>query len=122
MADIGYIRSLLIGIKDEDTRRILTTAFEHVLGNLREGAPKHQTRSENFQRYWERSTTASDTSEFSVAHGLVAAPKYAIPVLDLNQAGAKIVPLEVSRVADTRRIYLKTTTGSTNAPILLLIE
>ena len=120
MANIGYIRSLLIGIQDQTARRILTLAFEHVLGNLREGAPAHQTRSENFQRYWENSTTASDTSEFSFAHGLVTTPKYAIPVLELDRVGAKIVPLEVSRIADNRRVYLKST--STNSPILLLVE
>lgn len=120
MADIGYIRSLLIGIKDEATRRILTSAFEHVLGNLRVGAPAHQTRAENFQQYFENSTTASDTSEFSFAHGLVTTPKYAIPLLELDKPGAMLVPLEVSRAADNRRIYLKST--STNAPILLLIE
>jgi len=122
MADIGYIRSQLVGIKDETARRILTTIFEHVLGNLREGSPRHQTRSENFQRYWENSTTASDTGEFSFAHGLVSTPQYAIPVLELDKPGAKLVPLEVSRAADNRRIYLKTSAGSTNAPFLLLIE
>lgn len=122
MADIGYVRSLLIGIQDQTTRRILTLAFEHVLGNLREGTPAHQTRSENFQRYWEKSTSASDTSEFSFGHGLVSTPKYAIPVLDLAKPGARCGTLTVSRAADNRRVYLKADAGSTNAPILLLVE
>lgn len=120
MADIGYIKGLLRGVKDETTRRVLDQCFEHVLGNLREGAPEHQTRSVNFQRYWIKSTSASDTSVFSVAHGLPQAPRYAIPVLDLQQAGATTPTLKVSRAADARRIYLES--ASTNVPILLLVE
>lgn len=120
MADIGYIRGLLVGIKDETTRRILTTAYEYVLGNLRFGAPDHQTRAENFQIYFLNATTPSSTGEFSIAHGLGMTPKYAIPLVELDRPGAMIVPLEVSRAADANRIYLKST--STGAPILLLVE
>jgi len=122
MADIGYLRTLFTGLKEPDAKRIFTSAFEYLLGNLRLGAPDHQMRAENLQAYWEKSTSASDTGEFSFAHGLTSTPRYAIPVLDLNTKGAKVIPLEVSRVADGKRIYLKTTAGSTNAPILLLIE
>lgn len=120
MADIGFVRSQLGGIRDAATRRVLTTIFEHVLGNIRIGAPEHQTRAENLQAYWENSTTASDTGEFSFAHGLPTTPHYAIPVLELDKPGAKLVNLEVSRAADSRRIYLKS--QSTSAPILLLVE
>lgn len=120
MADIGYVRSLLGGISDAKTKRILADVFEYVLGNFRFGAPDHQTRAENFQAYFMNSTTASDTGEFSFAHGLPSTPRYAIPLLELDREGAKIVPLEVSRAADSRRIYLKST--STGAAILLLVE
>ncbi len=123
MADIGYVRSQLSGIKDEGIKLRLSNIFEHILANLREGVPEHQARSENFQRYWQKSTTASDTSEFSIQHGMVGVtPRYAIPCLDLNKPGAKTVPLEVSRAADGKRLYLKTSAGSTSAPILLLVE
>src|SRR5262245_25011219 len=120
MADIGFVRGALKGIKDEATRRVLTDIFEHILGNLRFGAPEHQVRTENFQIYWENSTTAASTGEFSFPHGLGSAPKYAIPALELDRIGSRIVPLEVTRVADASRIYLKST--STGAQVLLLIE
>lgn len=120
MADMGYIRSLLGGIKDADTKRILTQAFEHVLNNLRVGVPEHQTRSENLQAYFEESTTAASTGEFSFPHGLGTAPTLAIPVLDLGQPGATVVPLEVTRVADATRIYLKS--ASTSMRFTLLVE
>jgi hypothetical protein len=84
------------------------------------GVPDHQTRATNFQAYFEQSTTASDTGEFSFAHGLGQTPHLAIPVLDLSQPGARMVPLEVSRAADGRRVYLKST--STSAPMMVLVE
>jgi len=57
-------------------------------------------------------------------HGLTYTPKYAIPVLELDRVGAKTPVLEVAQNADNRRIYLKAGagSGSTNAPVLLLIE
>lgn len=122
MADIGYVRTQLAGIADATTKRILTSVFEHVLGNLRHGEPEHQTRAENFQAYFQASTTASDTAEFSIAHGLATTPSLAIPILDVRQVGAKLPQLEVSRAADSRRIYLKASAGSTNAAFILLIE
>lgn len=122
MADIGYIRTQLNGISDAATRRVLTNCFEHVLGNLRFGPPDQQVRAENFQLYYQKSTTATSTGEVSFRHGLAGAPRLAIPVLDLNQVGARTVPLEVTRVADGTRVYLKTEAGSTNAAFCLLIE
>jgi len=120
VADMGFVRTKLGAISDAATRRVLIDVFEHVLGNLRIGEPEHQTRAENLQAYWLKSTTASDTGEFSIAHGLPSTPHYAIPVVELDKPGAKLVPLEVSRAADTKRLYLKST--STSAPILLLVE
>jgi hypothetical protein len=122
VADIGYVRAQLKGISDVATQRVLTTVFEHILGNLRLGEPDHQTRAENFQAYFLSSTTASDTGEFSIAHGLNATPKLALQVIDLQAVGAKAPQLEVSRVADARRIYLKAAAGSTNAAFTLLVE
>lgn len=110
------------GIPDATTKRILKQAFEHVLDNMSFGEPEHQTRAKNFQAYFQSSTTAASTGEFSIAHGLAVAPTLAIPVLDLQQAGAQIVPLQVSRVADSKRIYLKTSAGSTGAAFTLLVE
>lgn len=120
MADIGYVRGQLNGIKDEAIRIRLINVFEHLMNELSLGEPDHQTRAGNFQAYWQKSTTASDTSEFSVAHGLNTTPKFAISALELDKPGSKDGFLEVSRAADNRRIYLKST--STSAPILLFIE
>jgi hypothetical protein len=122
MADLGYVRSLLGGIKDAGDKKILVQVFEHVLGNIRLGVPDHQTRATNLQAYWQQSTSASDTSEFTIAHGLGAAPHFAIPVLDLAQPGAKAGGFEVSRAADSKRVYLKPLAGSTNAPVTFLVE
>lgn len=122
MADIGFVKGQLNGITDAATKRVLGSIFEHILGNLRFGEPDHQTRAENFQSYFLQSTTASDTSEFSIAHGLNTAPKLALPVIDLQAPGAKLPALEVSRAADSKRIYLKAAAGSTGAPFVLLVE
>lgn len=120
MADLGYIKALLRQIPDPTTRRALDDAFTHVLGNLRVGVPEAQTRSVNHQLYFQSSTTAASTGEFSIAHGLGQAPHVAIPVLDVSQPGARVVPLTVTRAADANRIYLKS--ESTSAAFWLLVE
>lgn len=122
MADLGYVRALLRGIPDDRTRSILEQAFTHVLGNIRIGVPEHQTRAVNLQAYFLQSTTPESTGEFSIAHGLPSVPHYAIQLLELDRAGAKVVALEASRPADATRIYLKAPAGSTNAAITLLVE
>jgi hypothetical protein len=120
LADLGYVNSLLRQVPDKATRRALEECFKHVLGNIRFGVPEHQTRATNLQMYFQASTTAASTGEFSVPHGLGTAPHLAIQALDLSQPGAQMVPLEVSRAADGARLYLKST--STAAPFWLLVE
>jgi hypothetical protein len=122
LADLGYVKTLIRGIPDEKTRSILDQVMTHVLGNLRHGVPEHQVRSENGQQYWQQSTSASDTSEFSILHGLPAAPHYGIPVLEFDRVGSKAGFLTVSRVADGKRIYLKADAGSTGAQLTWLVE
>lgn len=122
MADIGAIRGILTGIPDAAMRRILIEAFEEAIGKtgIALGDPDHQTRATNLRGFYEVSTTATSTGEFSFRHGLSVAPTVAIPVLDLGQPGAQLVPLHVTRAADSQRVYLKS--GSTSARITLLIE
>lgn len=122
MADKGYVLTLLRGIPDARTQSVLKEVFTHVLDNLRLGVPEHQTRAENMQQYWLQSTTATSTSEFSVQHGLVQTPRYALMVLELDRPGSKAGGLTVSRAADGSRIYLKADAGSTNVPVTLLVE
>jgi hypothetical protein len=122
MADIGIIRGLCQGIPDATTRRILIECFEEAVGKtgMVYGDPDHQRKATNHRGYFEVSTTAASTGEFSIQHGLSVAPTLAIPVLDVGQPGAQLVPIEITRAADDRRIYLKST--STGARITLLVE
>lgn len=122
MADLGYTLSLIRGIPDERTRSVMEKVLTHILTNIRFGVPEHQVRALNHQCYWLQSTTASDTSEFSIAHGLMTTPHYAIPVLELDKVGSKAGGVTVSRAADAQRIYLKADAGSTNTPLTLLTE
>lgn len=122
MADVGAVKALLNGVPDAPTKRILNQVFEYVLGNMRFGEPEHESRAENFQSYFLNSTTPASTGEFSIAHGLNAVPKLLIPVMDPQTVGAKFPQLEVSRAADSRRIYLKATAGSTSMAFTLLVE
>jgi hypothetical protein len=123
MADIGGLRRLMLGIPDPTTRSIMVQFVEQAFGNLTFGAvDPDNKKATNFQMYHQPSTTAASTGEFTIVHGMDRAPQIAIPVLDLSQPGAKIVPIEVVRSADSRRIYLKTSAGSTSALFSLLVE
>ncbi len=83
--------------------------------------PGDQKRAENAQLYQLDTTTpANSTTEFSVAHGLTAAPRLVIPVLDVTTAGNQFASLTVTRAADSKRIYLRS--SSTSAPITLYVE
>lgn len=120
MASIGYVRSLLGGI-EADLRRVFFQVFEHILGNLRVGLPGHQKRAENFA--WvqlEATTPAVANTEFSIEHGMGAAPRVAFPCLDLTGTGTQFVALINSRPADERRLYLKS--PSTSALVTLYAE
>lgn len=95
--------------------------MRYLIPNGRFGPISHQTKSENFQAYYVLSTTASTANdEFSVTHGLGRTPYLIVPVLPLDQVGAKTVRLQVSRAADGQRVYLKS--PEVSAPIALLIE
>lgn len=120
MADIGLIESEL-GAFPSDQKRSLVVSFRYLLNNLSFGAiSDERTRATNFQAYYLSGTTpAVAQTEFSITHGLGVVPNVLFPVVALNQVGAQIVPLTVSRAADTKRIYLKS--SSTSAPISVLV-
>ncbi len=120
MADASYVKSL-VGALAADVKLALDQAFTYVLGNLRFGSVEHQTRATNFQAYWLTGVTSSNANqEFSIAHGLGYAPSVLFPVLPLDQIGAQLVPMTVSRASDVSRIYLKS--ASTSVPIAVLVE
>lgn len=113
----GYVDTLLNALPAE-TKRILTQVFDYVGNNWKVGTGPRAT---NAQWYRLESTTASVANvEFSVKHGLGVAPHTLIPVVDLTQAGATLVPLTVSQAADAERVYLRS--SSTNAIITFFVE
>ena len=122
MADVGAMRAIVKGIPDPATREIMVRLVEYLGPNLTIGAVDPMNKkATNFQMYHQASTTAAaSTSGFTIAHGMDRTPQVAILTLDLSQPGAKIVPLEVTRSADSRRIYLRS--DSTSALFSLLVE
>lgn len=120
MADIAYVKSFLGGI-DAAIKRAVSAALEYILDNLTIGAVEDGTRADNFQWYFRKLTTPGTANqEFSVTHSLGRKPRLLIPILPLDVQGAKLVPLEVSEIADESRVYLKS--SETNATTYVLIE
>lgn len=119
MADIGGVKSYF-GALSADVKLALTQTFDYVLNNLSLGAVEHQKRATNLQAYYLLGTTpAVAQTEFSIAHGLGYTPSVLIPVAGLDQVGSQIVPLSVSRAADDKRVYLKS--SSTSAAMAVLV-
>ena len=120
MADIGYVRRLL-GPFDGTQKAALESIFTYVLSNWRLGLPDNTKRTENAQFYRRDAMTSSvANTEFSVEHGSQNAPRLVLPVLDVTTTGNGFVGLTVTKPADSRRVYLKS--SSTSAPITLFIE
>lgn len=120
MAALGGLETLLGGL-DTKTKKVLQEVLRALVPNLRAGPVEHQTKLENFQRYYVNSTTNSTANEeFSVLHGMGRTPYTVREVLALDQVGAKTVRLEVTRAADAMRVYLKSPESA--APITLELE
>lgn len=120
MASKGEIEAILNTL-DPEIRKPLSDAFRVVLDRFQLGQPDEGKRATNFQWYLRSSTTASvANTEFSIAHGLGVAPIAVYPALFLDQVGAQLVPLTVSRAADASRVYLKST--STSAAFSVWLE
>lgn len=117
MATKGYIDHLLNALPT-DLRYPLRSAFYYLMDTWRFG---DDVRAENAQLYRLTSTTASvANTEFSIVHGMGAAPHQLLPVLDLTDSNAQLVPLKVSRPADAQRIYLQS--SSTSASFTIYAE
>lgn len=118
MADIAGVDAELASLP-ADHKRALSAAFRYVLNNL-SWVRLDRGRAQNAQLYYVSGTTSSSANvEFSVAHGLGSTPSYLMQVAPLDEVGAQIVPLQVSRAADDRRVYLKS--SSTSAAITVLV-
>ena len=120
MAPLGSVEAE-IGSLPPDIKRVFTNVLRLLVPFLRFG-PIDTAKCENFAGYNLTSTTASDTGEFSVAHGLGRAPYRAMPSINLNSSGTALVLVQVSRPADASRIYLKAEAGSTNKVFSLYVE
>ncbi len=117
MATKAYVETFINALPTE-IRYPIRSALWYLMDNWRLGTA---TRAENAQLYRVSAIThATANTEFTVAHGLSDAPSQAVQILDLSSAGAQVVPLTVSRVADAKYLYL--TSASTNASITLLVE
>jgi hypothetical protein len=118
MADIGSIEAEL-GSLPPDHKKALVSAFRYLLNNL-SWSRLDRGRAQNCQVYYTSGTTSSNAdTEFSLAHGLGSTPSYLLPVLPLDEVGAQMVTVRVSRAADDKRVYL--TSPSTSAAITLLV-
>jgi hypothetical protein len=105
---------------NRDIRWVFKGVFEYLLSNLRFGRLVDGDRAENHQLYYYTATTDSAGGEFTIQHKLGVAPYMLLPVLNLQAEGDKLVPLEVSQVADAKRIYLKSTVN--DAEITIAVE
>ena len=117
MASKGYISALLNGLT-ADLRKALNPAFEHVLDTWKLG-----TADKAANAAWYRfsvTTHATAGEEFSIEHGLNQIPTTLIPILPLDEVGQSLVTLQVSRAADGRRVYLRS--SSTGLPITVFLE
>lgn len=120
MADPAYVKSFL-GSFEEGQKRSLTNLFDYLLKSWRVGLPGHKKTAVNMawvQLNVTTSTTAN--TEFTVAHGLGAAPNVLFPCLDLTSSGTQMVTLVTSRAADKNFLYLRSATAG--APITLFVE
>lgn len=118
MADKGYLKSLLNGIADAQTRKVLALAFEEVVDNFRSGPVEDRTRAINGQTYRFLATTSSvANTEFSVQHGQGQSPLWVQAILPCDAVNAQTVLLKTTRAADEQRLYLSS--PSTSATVYL---
>ena len=117
MGSLGYVQTLLNGLRPED-RTLLRLAFAEAVERATLGGAVKAT---NFGWYRVESTTpSSSNTEFAVAHGLSQAPSWIVPVLDVTSSGMQTVPLKVTRPADATYLYLQST--STSAIFRVFVE
>lgn len=103
MASKGYVDAILNTLP-ADERRALSLAFAHTLDDWQLGTGQ-KAQNARWYRY-DATTSSSANGEFSIAHGLGRPPTTLIPVLDVGVVNARLVPLTVTRAADSQRVYL----------------
>lgn len=123
MSDLGFVLEEIKGFPAA-LQPGLIRIFRDVMTNLRFGHPSGEQPdpSTNFGAgYFEGTTPAIANMEFSIDISRFGrAPYLIVPVLPLDQVGAQIVPLKVTRAADNKRVYLSSSVVS--AAITVLVE
>lgn len=110
MSSIGFIKQRLNGLSNDGDRIILADCFEEAIKQARLG---ENDKAENFAWFAVESTThAVANTEFSVLHGMDSIPTRFIPSVRLDTVGSQLIPLVVSRAADARRAYFKSSSTS----------
>lgn len=130
MASPGNIEAMLSGISDLEVQLVLKSVFRYLLTNLRLGRATGSTRqssastavpAENLSASYFTATTPSvANTEFAIPHNFGRPPYLLIPVAPLDQTGASIVRVTVSRPADNSNVYLKS--PETSQQVYVLIE
>lgn len=130
MASFGNIDAMLTGVDDVGLQRVLKGVFRYLLTNLRLGRATGSTGqsaastaipSENLSGgFFTATTPGTANQEFTVPHNFGRAPYLLIPVIPLDQLGAAIVRLTVSRAADASNVYLKS--PDTSQPVYMYLE
>jgi hypothetical protein len=120
MPSTAYIESILSGL-EPNARRVVSKAFEAVVSQMKFGPPIHQQPTRNWGGlYVQGQTAATPNEEFLVEHNLGKIPYVAIPVLSPRVAGSSVLDLAVSRPADDRFLYLKSSIA--NAAFWMIVE
>lgn len=120
MADFGNISTMLNSL-DDSIKRVFVQVFQYLLKDIRFGRAVHGDPSQNFGGgFFSATTSAIADTEFSIVHTFGRKPYLVTQVLPLDQVGAKMVRLTVSRAADASRVYFKS--PDVSAPIFLYIE
>jgi hypothetical protein len=122
MASLATIESELNSIPAE-FRPAFLRIFRSLVPDLRFGHPSGDQPDPcvNFGAGFFSGLTASTAGdEFTIRHTFGRTPYLLVPVLPLDAAGAQLVPLTVSRVADDKRIYLTST--AEDATFTVMVE
>lgn len=113
MADIGAVEAMLQGLPEDQGRRTHREVWKRVLPDLRFGRAIPAAPAKNFGGgFFSITTPSTPDTEFVLPHRFGTPPYLLIPVLPLDTVGATIVPIAVTRAADSNNVYLSSSEAS----------
>lgn len=108
MASASNVETMLNGIVDLVPQRILKAAFKYILRDIRLGRVTVGKAATNLSGgFFSGKTPSVANQEFTIPHTFGSPPYLLLPVLPLDQVGASMVRLTLSRAADASNVYLK---------------